>query len=99
MTRFRVVRYTTNPQARDENAQLVSEVYAALAETQPEGLRYATLLLADEDTFIHIAAQDGSDNPLPRLPAFQDFQRDLDSRVLAAPDVRSATLIGNYRLL
>jgi hypothetical protein len=99
MTRIRVVRYTTTPQARDENAQLVAEVYSALAETQPDGLRYATLLLADEDTFVHIAAQDGTDNPLPRLHAFQEFQRDLASRVLAAPDAWSATLIGSYRLL
>ncbi len=98
MTRFVVVRYTTTPQARNQNAQLVSEVYATLAEAQPEGLRYATLLLDDSTTFVHVAAQDGSDNALPRLPAFQEFQRDLASRVLAAPDARSATLIGSHLL-
>jgi hypothetical protein len=98
MTRFVVVRYTTTPQARDQNTQLVSEVYAALAEAQPEGLRYATLLLEDSRTFVHVAAEEGSDNALPRLPAFQEFQRDLASRVLAAPDARSATLIGSHHL-
>jgi hypothetical protein len=99
MIRIRVVRYTTSPQARDENARLVSEVYSALAETQPDEFRYATLLLADDATFLHLAVEDGDDSPLPRLPAFQEFQRHLASRVPAAPDARSATLIGNYRLL
>ncbi|HEY3713380.1 MAG TPA: hypothetical protein VGL39_02545 [Jatrophihabitantaceae bacterium] len=99
MTRIRVVRYTTSAQARDENARLVSEVYSALAVTQPDEFRYATLLLDDDATFIHLAVQDGLDAPLPQLPAFQEFQRDLGSRVLAPPDGQSATVVGSYRLL
>jgi hypothetical protein len=99
VTRIRVVRYTTTPQARDENARLVSAVYTALAGTRPDGLRYATLLLDDEDTFLHLAVQDGADGVLPALPAFQEFQRDLATRVIAPPDARSAQLVGSYRLL
>jgi hypothetical protein len=98
MSEFRVVRYTTTPQARDENAELVAKVYAALAESQPDGLRYATLLLDDENAFLHLAVLDGKDNPLPRLPAFQEFQRNLATRVLAPPEARAATLVGSYRL-
>jgi hypothetical protein len=98
MTRIRVVRYTTIPDARDTNAQLVSAVYSSLEEVQPDGLRYATLLLAD-DCFIHLALLDGDDNPLLRLPAFEEFQRDLAARVIAPPDARSATVVGSYRLL
>jgi hypothetical protein len=99
MSRIRVVRYTTTPQARDKNVALVSDVYAALAETQPDGLRYATLLLEDGETFLHLAVSEGEVSPLPRLPEFQAFQRDLAARVLAPPDARSATLVGNFRLL
>ena len=99
MTQIRVVRYTTTPATRDTNAQLVSAVYSALAEAQPDGLRYATLQVGEEPSFLHIAVLDGEDNPLPGLPAFQEFQRDLATRVLAPPDAQPATLIGSYRLL
>jgi hypothetical protein len=99
MTQLQVVRYTTTAQARDENARLVGEVYSALARTQPDGLRYATLLIPDGNAFIHIAVRDAAENPLVELPAFQAFQRDLGERVLAPPDSRPATLVGNYRLL
>ena len=99
MTQIRVVRYTTTPEARDENAELVSRVYAALAETQPDGLRYATLLLAEENAFVHLAIHDGEDNPLTRLPAFIDFQRGLGTRVVAAPGTGFADVVGSYRLL
>ena len=99
MTQIRVVRYTTTPATRDTNAQLVSAVYSELAEAQPDGLRYATLQVGEEPSFLHIAVLDGEDNPLPGLPAFQEFQRDLAARVLAPPDAQPATLIGSYRLL
>jgi hypothetical protein len=99
MTQIRVVRYTTTRSTRDTNAQLVSAVYSALAEAKPDGLRYATLQIGEEPSFLHIAAVDGADNPLLGLPAFQEFQRDLASRVLAPPDAQPAQLIGSYRLL
>ena len=98
MTGIRVVRYTTTPEARDENARLVSQVYAALAEAQPDGLRYATLLLAGEDTFIHVAKH-ADDNPLLQLPAFQRFQSGLADRLTGSVEARSAELVGSYRLL
>jgi hypothetical protein len=99
MTQIRVVRYTTTSSSRDANAELVSAVYSALAEAQPDGLRYATLQVGEEPSFLHIAALDGDHNPLPTLPAFQEFQRDLATRVVAPPDAQPATLIGSYRLL
>jgi len=99
MTQIRVVRYTTTPSTRDTNAHLVSAVYSALEEAKPDGLRYATLQVGEQPSFLHIAVLDGDENPLPALPAFQEFQRDLAARVVAAPDAQSATLVGSYRLL
>src|SRR5689334_19544637 len=99
MTQIRVVRYTTTPATRDTNAQLVSAVYSALAEGQPDGLRYATLQVGEEPSFLHIAMLDGEENPLLELPAFKEFQCDLAARVVAPPDAQPATLVGSYRLL
>jgi hypothetical protein len=99
MTKIRVVRYTTTPETVAENTRLVSEVFAALDAAKPEGLRYGTLLLPDEDTFIHIVLTPGDASPLPHLPAFDEFQRDLNSRVVAPARPAAATLLGNFRLL
>jgi hypothetical protein len=98
MTTFHVVQYPTRPDATAENTRLVQAVYDELAQQRPAGFRYATLLL-DEDAFLHLAVNDAGSAPLPDLPAFQAFQRDLASRVTAAPRRSEARVIGNYRLL
>jgi hypothetical protein len=95
-----IVRYRVKPGRAEENASLVREVYAALAETEPPGFRYATFVLDDGVTFVHIAfMEDGKDAPLPELPAFQRFQRDIADRCDDPPQVtRSSQRIGAYRL-
>ncbi len=64
-----IVQYRTTPEAADENARLVEAVYAALAELQPAGFRYTTYRLDDGTRFVHVAEQDGPENPLATLPA------------------------------
>jgi hypothetical protein len=98
MTNIHVIRYTTRPDATDQNARLVAGVYDELAARQPDGLRYATLLLPAEHTFLHIVTGELAATVLPGLPAFQEFQQDLAARVLAAPQRAAATLVGGYRL-
>ena len=39
MSKNVIVRYRTRPDAADENARLVEEVYAALADQQPADFR------------------------------------------------------------
>jgi hypothetical protein len=68
MTRV-MVRYTVKPDRVAENEQLVRDVYAELARTQPDGLRYATFKLPDGVSFVHLAVH-GQDNPLQRVEAF-----------------------------
>jgi hypothetical protein len=99
MTNIRVVRYTTTPETVAENTRRVANVFAALDEAAPEGLRYGTLLLPDENTFIHVVLTPGEESPLPGLSAFAEFQRDLNSRVVARPRPATATVVGNFRLL
>ncbi|HEX5114665.1 MAG TPA: hypothetical protein VFW65_05655 [Pseudonocardiaceae bacterium] len=91
-----VVRYQMKADTAQENLRLVQQVYAELAETRPDGLRYATFLLDDGLTFIHIAITDQDENPLMKSAAFHEFQREFADRV-AAPQVRSeATVAGSY---
>ena len=99
MTSARVIRYTTHPEAADENERLVRAVYAELAGQQPDGLHYATLRLDDGVTFVHIAVLDGDQNPLPAMAAFGEFQAGLQSRCAEGPAPAGATVIGSYRLL
>lgn len=96
MGRTVVVRYRTRSEAADENARLVEDVFAALAELQPAGFRYATYRLADYVTFVHVATVDGPENPLATLPAFAEFQRDLEARCVEQPEPSAATIVGSY---
>ena len=97
MPAVKIVRYTTTPEAADENARLVEAVYAELAQTAPDGLRYATFRLDDGVTFVHLAVLDAAENPLATTAAFARFQAALGERVVAGPDARDATVVGSYR--
>ena len=98
--RRNVIRYKTRPEMADRNAELVAAVFAELKAAQPEGVRYLSLRLED-DTFIHLvesAADDGS-SALPKLAAFGAFQSGIRERCAEPPLARSATVVGNYRML
>jgi hypothetical protein len=94
-----VVQYRTRPERADENQALVEKVFAELAAAQPAGLRYATFRLADGEQFVHVAEVDTSDgaNPLARIAAFAEFQREIPDRMAEGPVVADATLVGSYR--
>ncbi len=95
-----LIRYKTKPELADSNAGLIAGVFAELAAAKPEGVRYLALRL-DDGTFIHFvetAADDGS-SALPKLAAFQAFQSGIRERCAEPPQVRQATVVGNYRML
>lgn len=96
MNKNTIVRYRTTPEAADENARLVADVYAALAELDPGDFRYATYRLTDGVTFVHVAQQDGEANPLQSLPAFAEFQRELQARCVEPPAPTQASVVGSY---
>jgi len=93
-----VVRYRTKADRADENQALVEKVFAELAASRPDGLRYATFRLADGEQFVHVAEVDTADgaNPLADVAAFAEFQRDIPERMLEGPVVADATLVGSY---
>jgi len=66
-----IARYKVKPDRADENLELVRAVYDELERTKPAGLRYATFLLDDGVSFVHIAQADADPNPLPRWWRFR----------------------------
>lgn len=91
-----VVRYRTRPEAAEENARLVEAVFASLAQAAPPDFAYTTFRLDDGVTFVHVARHEGSGTPLASLPAFAEFQRELDSRCVEQPAPTVATIVGSY---
>ncbi|HVX47710.1 MAG TPA: hypothetical protein VHC49_27725 [Mycobacteriales bacterium] len=98
MTRIQVIRYRTTPQALAENRAAISRIYAELDALRPDGFRYGTLVLPDEQTFIHLSVSDGP-VPLPDLPAFQEFQRELPARIVDGVSAQPAEFVGTYRII
>ena len=90
-----VVRYRPKPDRADENQGLVEAVFAELAASRPEGIRYATLRL-DDGTFVHIADVDADTNPLTASTAL--FQKDLTGRCQdgEGPNPQPAIVVGSY---
>jgi len=93
-----VVRYKVKPDRVEENERLVGRVYAELAETAPDGLRYATFKLEDGVTFVHVASIDTADgsNPLRGIAAFAEFGRDIADRCDEPPLAQDSELVGSY---
>ncbi len=92
------VRYKVRPDAADENAMYIRKVFAELAETKPEGFKYAAFQADDGVTFVHVASIETADdsNPLGQSPAFKEFQTTLKSRVEGPPEATWMTRIGGY---
>jgi hypothetical protein len=94
-----MARYTVRPDQVETNAALVRDVYAELQRVQPSGFRYATFLLDDGLTFVHLASTSTSKDvdPLPKVAAFEAFQRDIAERCEVPPVVQRAEEVGSYR--
>jgi hypothetical protein len=94
-----IVQYKVKPGHVKRNTELVQAVYRELATSAPGGLRYATVLLDDGVTFIHIADQDThAPSPLTGLPAFQEFAHAIADRCDESPIARQARLVGSFRM-
>jgi hypothetical protein len=94
-----MVRYTVKPERAAENERLVRAVYEELGSTEPAGLRYATFVLGDGLSFVHIASTETDDghNPLSEVQAFKEFQKGVGDRCAEAPVVTELLEIGSYR--
>ena len=76
----------------------VKRMFAAIEREQLEGIRYASVKLADGVTFLALLElEDGVDNPLPGLPEAQEFYASLPDWYAEPPEVGPGTVVGSYR--
>lgn len=94
-----MVRYKVKPDRVEENENLVRGVYDELHRTEPAGLRYATFKLEDGVSFVHLAVteSENGENPLSKVKAFQEFQREINQRTDEPPVVTRLDEIGSFR--
>ena len=75
------------------------KLFAAIKAAQPDGIRYASLLLADGETFVAVVQlDDGVENPIPGFPEFRQLQEIVDAARAERNAVDKWTVVGSYRL-
>jgi hypothetical protein len=92
-----MVSYTVKPGREEENAALMRGVFEELAETRPDGLRYAVFYLPDSREFIHLYTDEGSESGVQGLPSFQAFVNGAEDRHEQPASFTQPDLIGDYR--
>ena len=95
----RMVRYKVKAERVAENEELARAVYEELEQGRPAGVRYATFKLDDGQSFLHIVALEGAENPLEQIEAFGRFQRDAVDRCEEPPVFTTLNPVGSFRLL
>jgi hypothetical protein len=96
----RMVRVKIQPGKVAEVETKAKDLFAALEATQPEGVKYATCKLQDGETLVALLElEDDTNNPLFAIPAFREFQQNLESWVAGPPTIEELTPLGSYRLL
>lgn len=95
-----MVRYQVKPDRVTENEQLIRGVYAELEALDPDGFHYATFLLDDGVSFVHLASTESDDGPSPLqgLAAFQRFQEGLAERCDEPPTFAQLREVGSFHL-
>jgi hypothetical protein len=92
-----LVTYTVKPGHEEENASLVRGVFEELAETKPDGLRYAVFYLPDSRQFIHLYTDEGSSTGVSGLDSFKAFVAGAEDRHEQPATFAKPELIGDYR--
>ena len=95
-----MVRYRVKADQAQQNIEYIKNVFLALRKKEPAGLRYASFVMEDGVSFVHLASietQDGS-NPLPTFDEFKAFSQDIRDRCDEPPVVSPLDTIGSYRI-
>src|SRR4051812_5902031 len=93
-----MVRYRVKPDAAARNEELVRRVYEELHETAPAGIHYATFVLEDGVSFVHVASNEFGDarDPLMEVAAFRIFQEGIGERCDEPPVPVGLREVGSY---
>ena len=75
------------------------KTFAAINAAQPEGIRYASVLLPDGESFVALLqVDDGVENPIPGFPEFRELQERVEGSRVEPASVQPLAVIGSYRL-
>lgn len=75
------------------------KMVAALEWGQHQGVRYASCLLPDGETFLVLVQFDeGGEDPLAGLPEYQELFEIVEGSRAEPPSVQPLQVIGSYRL-
>jgi hypothetical protein len=75
------------------------KMFEVVDAAQPDGIRYASCLLPDGETFLaFLQVDDGVENPLPRFPEFREFLEGVEASRAEPAKVQPLTVVGSYRL-
>jgi quinol monooxygenase YgiN len=75
------------------------KMFAAINAAEPQGIRYASLVSEDGETFLAIVQLDDDvENPVPGLPEFRELQEVVEGSRAEPNTLRSFTVVGSYRL-
>jgi hypothetical protein len=93
-----MVRYKVNQDAAAHNEELVRRVYHELHQVKPAGIHYATFVLEDGVSFVHLASNESEDgrNPLIEIAAFRAFQQGIGERCDEPPVPMGLREVGSY---
>jgi hypothetical protein len=76
-----------------------SKMFAAIEAAQPEGIRYAWILLPDGETFVALVqVDDGATNTIPDMPEYRELQAGMADSLAGPPSSDALTVIGSYRM-
>jgi hypothetical protein len=93
-----IVRYKVKADQAARNEELVKRVYEELHQTAPAGFHYATFVMEDGVSFVHVASserEEGS-NPLMETAAFRAFQENIGERCEEPPTPAGLREVGSY---
>jgi hypothetical protein len=93
-----MVRYKVKPEQAARNEELVRRVYEELHRTAPAGIHYATFVMEDGVSFVHVASTETEDgrSPLMDVAAFRVFQENIAERCDEPPAPVGLREVGSY---
>lgn len=100
MSQLVMVRYEVKPDLVCDNEILARAVFDEFAATQPAGLSYATFVLDDGVSFVHLARTDNDEGHFAHSdsPAFARFKEGLGHRAVTPPVRSVLRQVGSYRV-
>lgn len=94
-----MARAKIKPEGVDAVQAATKNMFAAMNAAQPVGIRYASLLLADGQTFVAVLHVDeGAENPIPGFPEFRTLQDVVDGSRAEPNTVEQFAVVGSYQL-